>query len=95
MLLGLELKKCNVFSSFLSGAKTGTGTVFITIDDVNDNIPLLPPHEMIVCEKDGELGSVVMVAEDNDRTPYSAPFIFQLIEPHEGQWTLTKLNGTV
>ncbi|XP_062386301.1 desmocollin 2-like protein [Sardina pilchardus] len=75
-------------------AKTGTGTVFITIDDENDNIPLLPTHDLIVCEKDGQLGSVVVAAEDKDKTPYSAPFLFKLGEPYEGKWTLSKLNGT-
>lgn len=86
---------CNVFFVSLSGGKTSTGTVFITIDDVNDNTPSLPNQELIVCERDGELGSVVIAAEDKDKAPYSAPFIFQLIEPNENQWTLSKLNGKV
>ncbi|KAG5286764.1 hypothetical protein AALO_G00018500 [Alosa alosa] len=77
-----------------ASAKTGTGTVFIIVEDVNDNIPLLPTHELIVCEKEGELGSVVLVAEDKDKTPFSSPFLFELRKPYEGEWTLSKLNDT-
>ncbi|KAL2097294.1 hypothetical protein ACEWY4_006501 [Coilia grayii] len=75
-------------------AKTSTGTVFITLDDVNDNMPMLPTHDLVLCEKTGQLGSVVLVAEDKDENPFSSPFLFKLIEPEEGKWTLNKLNDT-
>ncbi|XP_012683281.2 desmocollin-2 [Clupea harengus] len=77
-----------------SSAKTGTGTVFIIVDDENDNLPLLLSNDLILCERSGELGSVVMVAEDKDSHPYSSPFLFELMEPHEGEWKLSKLNDT-
>lgn len=77
----------------ISGGKTGTGTVFITLEDVNDNLPTLPSHDLVLCEKADGLGSVVVVAEDNDEKPFSSPFLFKLIEPYEGKWTLSKLNG--
>lgn len=65
------------------------------MDDENDNLPLLLSNDLILCERSGELGSVVMVAEDKDSHPYSSPFLFELMEPHEGEWKLSKLNGKV
>lgn len=75
-------------------SKTGTGTVVIQVEDVNDNIPLLPTEELVLCEKEGELGSLVLVAEDKDQSPYGAPFTFSIPEDSEGKWSITPLNDT-
>ncbi|XP_031711132.1 desmocollin 2-like protein [Anarrhichthys ocellatus] len=77
-----------------ASSKTGTGTVIIVVEDVNDNIPTLPPSELVSCEKEGELGSVLVVAEDNDRSPFSSPFSFSLPTDHDGKWSVTRFNDT-
>lgn len=66
--------------------------MIIMVEDVNDNEPTLP-KEVVLCEKEGELGSVVVVAEDNDQTPFSDPFSFSLPPGHDGKWSLKRLNG--
>ncbi|KAF7668466.1 hypothetical protein LDENG_00008050 [Lucifuga dentata] len=77
-----------------ASSKTGTGTVIIQVEDINDNIPTLPTHDLVVCEKEAEVGSVLVVAEDKDQPPFSAPFTFTLGEDHDGNWAVKKLNDT-
>lgn len=48
---------------------------------------------MVLCEKEGELGSVVVVAEDKDQVPLSAPFSFTLPADHDNKWSLILENG--
>uniref|UniRef100_A0A4W5MCK8 Cadherin domain-containing protein n=1 Tax=Hucho hucho TaxID=62062 RepID=A0A4W5MCK8_9TELE len=75
--------------------KTGTGTVIIQVEDVNDHVPVIPSKDLVVCEKDGgEMGSVLVVAEDKDQAPFSAPFSFELGEEHDGRWAVKRLNDT-
>ncbi|XP_010774155.1 desmocollin 2-like protein [Notothenia coriiceps] len=74
--------------------KTGTGTVIIVVEDVNDHMPMLPKSEMVVCEQVGQLGSVMVVAEDHDQSPLSSPFSFSLPKDSDGKWSLTKYNDT-
>lgn len=71
--------------------KTGTGTVIIVVEDVNDNHPIIPPGEKVVCENEGD--SVVIVAEDADQSPFGAPFIFSLPADSDGKWSVTRFNG--
>ncbi|KAI3374326.1 hypothetical protein L3Q82_006166 [Scortum barcoo] len=75
-------------------SKTGTGTVIILVEDVNDNMPLVPSGELVLCEKEGELGSVMVVAEDKDQNPFSSPFSFSLGPGQEGTWSLERQNST-
>ncbi|KAM8849428.1 desmocollin 2-like protein [Spinachia spinachia] len=77
-----------------ASGKTGTGTVIIVVEDVNDNFPTLPSRELVMCEKEGELGSMLVTAEDMDQSPFSSPFSFSLPSDHDGLWSLTKLNDT-
>lgn len=79
--------------SRVSGSKTGTGTILLQVDDVNDNVPELPTAELVLCEKEGELGSVLVVAEDKDRSPFSSPFTFNLGPDHDGKWVVNRYNG--
>lgn len=71
--------------------KTGTGTVIIVVEDVNDNYPIIPPGEKVVCENNGD--SVVIVAEDADQTPFSSPFIFSMPADSDGKWSVKGFNG--
>ncbi|XP_069013535.1 desmocollin 2-like protein [Embiotoca jacksoni] len=77
-----------------ASSKTGTGTVIIVVEDVNDNVPELPTAEHVLCEKEGELGSVLLVAEDKDQSPFSFPFSFSLPHDNNGQWSVTTFNDT-
>ncbi|KAM6990458.1 desmocollin 2-like protein [Tautogolabrus adspersus] len=74
--------------------KKGTGTVIIVVEDDNDNKPTLPPGELVLCEKEGELGSVLVVPEDKDQDPFSAPFSFSLPQNNDGIWSLTRYNAS-
>ncbi|KAL3055228.1 hypothetical protein OYC64_018006 [Pagothenia borchgrevinki] len=74
--------------------KTGIGTVIIVVEDVNDHMPTFPTSEMVVCEQVGQLGSVLVVAEDHDQSPFSSPFSFSLPKNNDGKWSLTKYNDT-
>ncbi|XP_051277442.1 desmocollin 2-like protein isoform X2 [Dicentrarchus labrax] len=76
-----------------ASSKTGTGTVIIVVEDENDNKPTLP-SEIVLCEKEGELGSVLVGAEDNDQSPFSSPFSFSLPPDNDGKWSVKPLNGT-
>ncbi|XP_071771059.2 desmocollin 2-like protein isoform X2 [Centroberyx gerrardi] len=73
--------------------KSGIGTVTLLIDDENDNVPVVPGGELVLCEEEeGKMGSVIVHAEDGDRSPYSAPFHFQL--PGDGKWSLRDATNT-
>lgn len=71
--------------------KTGTGTVIIVVEDVNDNKPTIPLGEKVVCENEDD--SVVIVAEDRDQAPFSFPFIFSMPADSDGRWSVTRFNG--
>lgn len=77
-----------------ASSKTGTGTVIIQVEDDNDNMPNVPASDLLLCEKEGEHGSVLVVAEDLDQSPYSGPFSFSLPDGHDGKWSVTKFNDT-
>ncbi|XP_041912492.1 desmocollin-2-like [Alosa sapidissima] len=74
--------------------KQGIGTVLIVIDDVNDNNPKITTPDQILCEKEGELGSITLHAEDADARPYGEPFTFELGEEADGKWKLKDAKGT-
>lgn len=63
------------------------------VEDVNDNKPELPTADLVLCEKEGELGSVLVVAKDSDRSPFSDPFTFNLPKDHDGKWSVTRFNS--
>lgn len=62
------------------------------MEDENDNIPTIP-SELTLCQEDGVLGSVVVVAEDKDQSPFSSPFAFSLPNNNDGTWSVKSLNG--
>ncbi|XP_072538794.1 desmocollin 2-like protein [Salminus brasiliensis] len=68
--------------------KTGTGTVVILIEDVNDNIPLIPAPDRVVCSKDNQRGSTMVEAVDYDKSPYAGPFTFELGPGNDGKWKI-------
>ncbi|KAJ3581007.1 hypothetical protein NHX12_017179 [Muraenolepis orangiensis] len=62
--------------------KSATGTVIILVEDENDHVPDLPNKDRILCEKDGQLGSVEVNAVDADQSPFSGPFNFETLKDH-------------
>ncbi|XP_047446246.1 desmocollin 2 like isoform X2 [Mugil cephalus] len=84
----------NVTVKATDGSKTGTGTVVIQVEDVNDNKPQVGPGELVICEEDGASGSVIVAAEDKDQHPNAFDFTFALAEEDEDKWSLEYLNGT-
>uniref|UniRef100_A0A3B4ZHU3 Desmocollin-2-like n=1 Tax=Stegastes partitus TaxID=144197 RepID=A0A3B4ZHU3_9TELE len=77
-----------------ANSKTGTGTVILQVEDVNDNVPELPTDDLVLCEVEGKLGSVVVNAVDKDNAPLSSPFSFALPPDNDGKWSVTNLNDT-
>ncbi|XP_078397253.1 desmocollin-3-like isoform X1 [Cetorhinus maximus] len=77
-------------------AKTGTGTVVINLDDVNDNIPIISNDHFYICEN-GFRQFVNVSAEDLDVTPNSAPFRFLLPDNPpdiKRKWSISKQMGS-
>ncbi|XP_030367157.1 cadherin-13 [Strigops habroptila] len=75
---------------------TGTGTLHITLEDVNDNVPSLHPTLAKVCDDAKDLRVVVLGASDKDLHPNTGPFKFELSKQSgpEKLWRITKLNDT-
>lgn len=74
---------------------TGTGTLHITLEDVNDNVPSLYPTLAKVCDDAKDLRVVVLGASDKDLHPNTDPFKFELSKQSgpEKLWRITKLNS--
>ncbi|XP_013916493.1 PREDICTED: desmoglein-1-gamma-like [Thamnophis sirtalis] len=71
---------------------TATGTIMLTIQDVNDNCPILTDEIRRVCM---DSPSVVITAKDPDDSPYGPPFTFSIIaQPQDSWWAIKTLNGT-
>uniref|UniRef100_A0AAV2JPY4 Cadherin domain-containing protein n=1 Tax=Knipowitschia caucasica TaxID=637954 RepID=A0AAV2JPY4_KNICA len=75
-------------------SKSSIATVVIQVEDENDNVPKGPSEELVLCEVEGQLGSVVLVAEDNDQSPFSEPFSFSMAPDSDDKWSVTRLNAT-
>ncbi|XP_064016081.1 cadherin-13 isoform X5 [Pogoniulus pusillus] len=75
---------------------TGTGTLHITLEDVNDNVPSLYPTLAKVCDDAKDLRVVILGASDKDLHPNTDPFKFELSKQSgpEKLWRITKLNNT-
>ncbi|KAJ7311868.1 hypothetical protein JRQ81_006183 [Phrynocephalus forsythii] len=74
---------------------TGTGTLQITLEDVNDNAPTLYQTVSSVCE-DARDVKVIFGALDKDIYPNTDPFKFELSK-QSGQdkvWKITRINNT-
>ncbi|XP_062858575.1 desmocollin 2-like protein [Trichomycterus rosablanca] len=74
--------------------KTGTGTVFILIEDVNDNKPKIVSLEKVLCFNDNAWGSTLIEAVDYDQPPFSGPFTFAVGKEAEGTWKLKRATDT-
>uniref|UniRef100_A0ACB8EAZ5 Cadherin-13 n=1 Tax=Sphaerodactylus townsendi TaxID=933632 RepID=A0ACB8EAZ5_9SAUR len=74
---------------------TGTGTLQITLEDVNDNAPSIYPMVAMVCEDQKDV-KVILGALDKDLRPNTEPFKFELSKQsgQEKVWKVTRINNT-
>ncbi|XP_029402865.1 desmoglein-2 [Mus pahari] len=74
--------------------KTITGTIVITVEDVNDNCPVLVDSVRSVCEDEPYVN---VTAEDLDGPQNSGPFSFSIIDQPPGtaqKWKITHQEST-
>lgn len=88
-------KEMFVFSPTGNPPATGTGTLHITLEDVNDNVPSLYPTLAKVCDDAKDLRVVVLGASDKDLHPNTDPFKFELSKQSgpEKLWRINRLNS--
>ncbi|KFO35763.1 Cadherin-13 [Fukomys damarensis] len=75
---------------------TGTGTLLITLEDVNDNAPFIYPTVAEVCDDAKNLSVVILGASDKDLHPNTDPFKFEIHKQTvpDKVWKITKINNT-
>ncbi|XP_043562586.1 cadherin-13 isoform X1 [Chiloscyllium plagiosum] len=75
---------------------TGTGTLIITLLDVNDNPPSVFPTIAKFCEDTKDVNVAILGATDKDLHPNADPFKFQLGKQPgiEKTWKITQVNST-
>ncbi|KAF3829877.1 hypothetical protein GH733_001828 [Mirounga leonina] len=74
--------------------KTITGTIVITVGDINDNCPTLVDPVQTLCD---DVQYVNVTAEDLDGPPYSEPFSFSIIDKPAGmaeKWQIVHQEST-
>ena len=54
---------------------TGTGTLLITLEDINDNAPVIYPTVAEVCDDARNLSVVILGASDKDLHPNTDPLL--------------------
>ncbi|KAL7984342.1 hypothetical protein Chor_002912 [Crotalus horridus] len=70
---------------------TATGTIMLTIEDVNDNCPIVTEEIRRVCMDNP---NVVITAKDPDDSPYGPPFKFSIVtQPQDSSWGIKPING--
>ncbi|KAF6087855.1 desmoglein 2 [Phyllostomus discolor] len=77
-----------------SPRKTITGTVVITVEDINDNCPTLVNPVQNVCEDEQYVN---VTAQDLDGYPYSDPLTFVLVDHptgRAGEWKIVHREST-
>ncbi|GAB1293610.1 Cadherin-3 [Apodemus speciosus] len=63
---------------------TGTGTLLLTLTDINDHGPIPEPHQIIICNQDPV--PQVLNITDKDLSPNSSPFQAQLKHDSDIYW---------
>ncbi|KAM4028168.1 desmocollin-2-like isoform 2-T2 [Anomaloglossus baeobatrachus] len=76
--------------------KSGTCTLVMTIEDVNDNFPVVPRSEYTICQL-GRTYTIVEATDDDDSVHHSSPYIFALDTSKDASiannWQITNLDG--
>ncbi|KAM8945962.1 cadherin-1-like [Pelodytes ibericus] len=73
--------------------RTGTGTLQITLLDVNDNGPYLDTHELSFCQKNPD--PLVVPIIDRDQAPFTGPFSVELPQNAKENWTATVTGNSL
>ncbi|KAL2093104.1 hypothetical protein ACEWY4_010416 [Coilia grayii] len=75
---------------------TGTGTLVITLEDVNDNAPYVYPSVVRVCEDAKELSVFTVGGRDKDIYPNGEPFNIELAKQPglDKTWRTSRINTT-
>lgn len=75
---------------------TGTGTLVITLQDVNDNAPYVYPPVVRVCEDAKEINMFTVGGRDKDVYPNGAPFRIELGKQAglDKTWRVSRINTT-
>ncbi|XP_036273797.1 desmocollin-3 isoform X3 [Pipistrellus kuhlii] len=76
--------------------KSCTGTLVVSIEDVNDNAPEIRPDYVTICKP--KMGYTDISAFDADEPIHGAPFYFSLANPTPEVnkiWTLSKVNAVL
>ncbi|XP_067392869.1 B-cadherin-like [Emydura macquarii macquarii] len=66
---------------------TGTGTLLLTLEDVNDNGPVPDPREFYICNQNPVAQTLAIV--DVDLPPNTHPFRAELVHGSGSNWTAT------
>uniref|UniRef100_A0AAX7VDG0 Cadherin domain-containing protein n=1 Tax=Astatotilapia calliptera TaxID=8154 RepID=A0AAX7VDG0_ASTCA len=64
---------------------TGTGTLIIQLEDVNDNAPIIEQHKIMVCNKDP--APQLLSVTDKDGPEFGAPYSVSLQGMSKTNWT--------
>uniref|UniRef100_K7FIR4 Cadherin-1 n=1 Tax=Pelodiscus sinensis TaxID=13735 RepID=K7FIR4_PELSI len=70
---------------------TGTGTLLLTLEDVNDNGPVPEPREFEICGRNPVAQQLAIV--DPDLPPNTSPFQADLVHGSGSNWTATVNQG--
>ncbi|KAJ8249403.1 hypothetical protein GJAV_G00234420 [Gymnothorax javanicus] len=70
---------------------TGTGTLLIELQDVNDNAPTIDQEQIRVCNQDSQ--PVLLSLSDRDGPGFTSPFRVELVGSSRKNWT-AKMNDT-
>uniref|UniRef100_A0A6I8NIF7 Cadherin-1 n=1 Tax=Ornithorhynchus anatinus TaxID=9258 RepID=A0A6I8NIF7_ORNAN len=91
----IEYVKNNTYTALIvavdngNPATTGTGTLLLTLSDVNDNGPIPDPRKMDFCQRDYQAHTIHII--DKDLPPNTYPFQAELTHGAGVNWTL-KMN---
>ncbi|PIO14798.1 hypothetical protein AB205_0026510 [Aquarana catesbeiana] len=72
---------------------TGTGTLQITLEDVNDNGPYLEYRDAVYCLKSADPVSINII--DRDLPPFTAPYRAELSREARDNWTISIENDNL
>ncbi|XP_056304805.1 cadherin-like protein 26 [Danio aesculapii] len=71
---------------------TGTGTLFIHVNDENDNVPILEMNRIDLC-LNTEPTMANITAVDLDLPPYTSPFYYELLGDVKNKWKIDPIHG--
>uniref|UniRef100_A0A4W3J7X1 Cadherin-1 n=1 Tax=Callorhinchus milii TaxID=7868 RepID=A0A4W3J7X1_CALMI len=74
-----------------SPSATGTGTLLLELEDINDNGPVVDAPVYELCNKNPEPMNVTII--DKDIPPNTYPYYVEAVHGAEKNWTVEKVDG--